>query len=308
MQVLPWRDIAGTASPKSWLAARNNRPIKTILFDMDGVLADVSMSYRVAVVETAKQYGIEVTQDDIVAAKSTGEMNNDWVLTHYLVTNGLSKQKSLADSVTLDEIIRKFQAIYQGTNTTPGLRDKESLLVSIGLMEELKRRCSKGLAVVTGRPRDEAMYFLKLHNITHLFDCVVTMDDAPDKPDPAPVLLALKQLKAIPEEAMMIGDTPSDVIAATRAGVQGFGVLTPSATAVMMSEVYSSFGATNHVPKMVEPLMSKGATAVLLPGLSELLDLVPPVSSISGTKNTTTTTTNSINSRSITSLSTPPPL
>ena len=35
------------------------------------------------------------------------------------------------------------------------LRDKESLLVSIGLMEELKRRCSKGLAVVTGRPRDE---------------------------------------------------------------------------------------------------------------------------------------------------------
>ena len=285
MQVLPWRGMAGTASPNAWLAARDRRPINAILFDMDGVLADVSMSYRVAVVETAKQYGVAVTQDDIVAAKSTGEMNNDWVLTHYLVTNGMSKQKDRQQSsnsrasppaVTLAEITNKFQAIYQGTPGTPGLRDKESLLVSMGLMEELKRRCSKGMAVVTGRPKDEALYFLKLHRLEHLFDAVVTMDDAPDKPDPAPVRLALQQLGATPEEAIMVGDTPSDVIAATKAGVQGFGVLTPAATAAMMAEVYGSFGATTHVPKMVQPLMSKGATAVLLPGLCELLDMVPP--------------------------------
>ena len=227
MQVLPWRATAGTASPTAWLNARSNRPINTILFDMDGVLADVSMSYRVAVVDTAKQYGVLVTQNDIVAAKATGEMNNDWVLTHYLVTKGIAQNNattpttpSPATTVTLEEITAKFQAIYEGNDATPGLRDKESLLVSLGLMEELKRRCSKGMAVVTGRPKAEADYFLRLHNLTHLFDAVVTMDDAPDKPDPAPVRLALAQLGATADEAIMVGDTPSDMIAATKAGVR----------------------------------------------------------------------------------------
>ena len=299
MQKLHWRTKAGSASPKQWLEARNNRPINTILFDMDGVLADVSMSYRVCVVDTAKLYNVTVTQDDIVAAKSTGRMNNDWVLTHYLVTNGLPKT---ATPPTLDEITAKFQIIYEGDpNGTAGLRDKESLLVSMGLMEELKRRCSKGMAVVTGRPRTEALYFLKLHNLSHLFDAVVTMDDAPDKPDPAPVRLALQQLGATPEEAIMIGDTPSDVIAATKAGVQGFGVLTPSATAFMMADVYGTFGATKRIPKMVEPLMRQGATAVLLPGLAELLDLLPPVSGSKrnrsdGSSSTSSTSSNSSNS------------
>ena len=291
MQSLAWRSSAGSASPAAWLQARSGRPINTILFDMDGVLADVSMSYRVAVVETAKLYGINVTQDDIVAAKSTGSMNNDWVLTHYLITNGLGNS---APPPSLDEVTTKFQLLYQGDGKgTPGLRDKETLIVSIGLIEELKRRCSKGIAVVTGRPREEALYFLELHGLTDLFATVVTMDDAPDKPDPAPVKLALERLGASPGEAMMVGDTPSDVIAAKRAGVQGFGVLTPAANASMLQHVYGSIVKKKseennshddihddiiHMPSMVIPLMKNGATAVLLPGLAEMLDLVPPVS------------------------------
>ena len=60
-------------------------------------------------------------------------------------------------------------------------------------------------------------------------------------------------------------------------------MLTPSATASMMMEVYRSFGTTTHVPAMVEPLMNKGATAVLLPGLAELLDVLPAATATSVT-------------------------
>ena len=60
-------------------------------------------------------------------------------------------------------------------------------------------------------------------------------------------------------------------------------MLTPSATASMMMEVYRSFGTTTHVPAMVEPLMNKGATAVLLPGLAELLDVLPAATATTAT-------------------------
>ena len=50
-----------------------------------------------------------------------------------------------------------------------------------------------------------------------------------------------------------------------------------------MMEVYRSFGTTTHVPAMVEPLMSKGATAVLLPGLAELLDVLPAATATTAT-------------------------
>jgi hypothetical protein len=59
--------------------------VAAVLLDMDGVLADVSLSYRVCVTATAARYGVTVTQRDIVAAKATGLYNNDWVLTHHLV-------------------------------------------------------------------------------------------------------------------------------------------------------------------------------------------------------------------------------
>ncbi len=48
------------------------------------------------------------------------------------------------------------------------------------------------------------------------------MDDAPAKPSPEPVLLALKKLNVT--RALMVGDTPDDIRAATGAGVVGIGV------------------------------------------------------------------------------------
>ena len=54
------------------------------------------------------------------------------------------------------------------------------------------------------------------------------MEDAPVKPSPEPVKLALKQLGV--SKAWMIGDTPDDVIASRTAGVLPFGVLTPADT------------------------------------------------------------------------------
>ena len=59
--------------------------IEGVLFDMDGVLANVGSSYREAIVQTAAYFGAKITQEDIAAEKKKGNANNDWVLSKRLI-------------------------------------------------------------------------------------------------------------------------------------------------------------------------------------------------------------------------------
>ena len=81
------------------------------------------------------------------------------------------------------------------------------------------------LAIVTGRPREEAEWFLEREGLTDLFQAVVCMEDGPLKPDPAPVRSAASSLGV--ERAWMIGDTPDDIRAAAAAGAVPIGVVAP---------------------------------------------------------------------------------
>ena len=189
---------------------------EAILFDLDGVLADVSASYRMSIIETAKSFGVSITVDDISAIKAHGNANNDWQVTQrLLLDHGLA--------VSLAEVIGRFESLYQGTETEPGLRATETLLVERPWLESLGRRYS--LAVVTGRPRRDAERFLHDNGIRDLFEALVCMEDAELKPSPMPVRLALERLGVT--RAWMLGDTPDDLVAARAAGVMPVGVAPP---------------------------------------------------------------------------------
>jgi histidinol-phosphate aminotransferase len=202
---------------------------EAILFDMDGVLADVSRSYRQAIVETVRHFGEKITAADIAVETGLGDANNDWVLSRRL----LSKRGVI---VELEEVTRIFEALYQGTDQRPGLRESETLLVDRKVLEDLSRRYRLG--VVTGRPRADAQRFLEKQAIAHCFDAVVCMGDAAAKPDPAPVRLALERLGVT--RAWMVGDTPDDIRAARAAGVLPLGAAfqqddPPDAEALLMA-------------------------------------------------------------------------
>jgi HAD superfamily phosphatase len=190
---------------------------------MDGVIADVSLSYRQAILDTAKAFSADVTHQDINEAKSAGNANNDWILSHRLITNYHARTQTGYSVPTLDVITQKFEDIYQGIPGTPGLRELEKLLISLEEFEKFHHHLP--LAIVTGRPRSDALKFLQLHKLEHLFQYVICMEDAPAKPSPEPVLLAMKHLKV--RRALMVGDTPDDIKAAVGAGVVGIGILSP---------------------------------------------------------------------------------
>lgn len=189
-----------------------------VLFDMDGVLADVSGSYRAAILATAEDFGVTLSTAEIDRAKQRGAANDDWALTQtLLLQHGVE--------VVLEDVVDCFQGHYLGGPDRSGLRERESLLVDRELLTDWRR--SYRLGIVTGRPRAEALAFLERFDLLELFDVVVCREDAELKPSPAPVQLALEQLGC--SQAWMLGDTPDDLVAARGAGVLPIGVLAPCA-------------------------------------------------------------------------------
>jgi len=189
---------------------------EAILFDMDGVLADVSCSYREAIVFAASAFGVSVSADDVRHAKAEGNANNDWVLTQRLL-------RSRGALVELSEVTEAFQHIYLGVGGVAGLRERETLIPDRGLLERLAGRVR--LAIVTGRPRAEAEWFLARAGIADVFEVVVCMEDGPAKPSPEPVRRAMDLLGV--QSAWLVGDTVDDVRAARFAGVLPIGIAPP---------------------------------------------------------------------------------
>ena len=218
-----------------------------LLFDLDGVIADVEASYRRCILETAGRFGVEVTREEVAAEVLAGDANNDWVLTQRIMAG-----KGV--EVSLDDVTKAYQEAYLGTSTSPGLRESEQMLVPVDVLSRLAERLP--LAIVTGRPRAEAEWFLDKEKLTDLFPTVVCMEDGPLKPDPAPVQLARSRLAV--ERAWMVGDTPDDIRAATAAGVLPIGVVAPGPNPTASTAALRESGA-----------------ATVLPAVDDLLQLLP---------------------------------
>ncbi|MCY3547734.1 MAG: aminotransferase class I/II-fold pyridoxal phosphate-dependent enzyme [Gemmatimonadetes bacterium] len=202
---------------------------EALLFDMDGVLADVRRSYRESIVRTCASFGVEAGHELISAVKAAGGANDDWAVTHGVLAGA-------GVEASLEEVTARFEEIYQGTEAEPGLRRHETLIPSRELLEGLAR--SFRLGIVTGRPRADAQRFLREQGVRGCFSAVVCREDAPLKPDPAPVLAALEQLDA--RTAWMLGDTPDDVRAAVGAGVVPVGVVPPGQTEQAATAVWAA--------------------------------------------------------------------
>jgi len=228
-------------------ALRSTLRPKALLLDIDGVVADVGSSYREAICQTAGSFGVQVTRADISAAKAEGHANNDWVLTKRLLERAGIR-------TTLAEVTERFESFYQGSDTSPGLRENERLIPDRALLQRLAGKLP--IAAVTGRPRADFERLLDRFDLRSIFSTSVCMEEATAKPDPAPVLLALSRLGV--SNAWMVGDTPDDILAARAAGVVPLGVLAPDDTN----------------PRTADALEGAGV-ARILSSLSALEDLIP---------------------------------
>lgn len=221
--------------------------VEAILFDMDGVLVDVSNSYRKAIKKTAEYFlGQEILPDEIQAYKNKGHYNNDWDLTEAIIS-------ARGKNVKKEDIIDRFQKYYLGHHFD-GLIQNETWLLALNVLMRL--RSNFKLGIVTGRPRAEAEYVLSRFNLTRYFDILVALEDVPigkTKPDPYSVQLALQQLQV--QSALYLGDTIDDMIAAKSAGVTPVGILTRESANSEQKILLKQYGAVEvleHVNEILE--------------------------------------------------------
>ncbi len=235
--------LPGDAASYDRLAAAFRTVLRpdALLFDLDGVIADESRSYRQTVVATAAAFGLDVDLETVNAIKAAGNANNDWMVTRRLLADA-------GIEVGLDEVTERFEALYQGTGDVPGLRRHERPLVDAEVLRAFAGRLP--LAVVTGRPRRDAERFLSDHGIAGLFTTVVAMEDAPVKPDPGPVRVALDRLGV--RHAWMVGDTPDDIHAARAAGVLPLGIAAPGDDPEVVRGALAGAGAARILDRLDE--------------------------------------------------------
>ncbi len=187
-----------------------------IVFDMDGVLVEVMDSYREAIRETVRHFtGELVSHDEIQNFKNAGGWNNDWLLSHRLITDR-GKDTRYAD------VVEYFNQIFFGQNGD-GLIQNENWMPSEGLLEELAERAD--LAIFTGRAKYEADATLQRYASGIHFHPLIT-DESVANPKPAPDGLQLI-LQAHPDKIIWyLGDTVDDARSAQAAGVPFIGVST----------------------------------------------------------------------------------
>ncbi len=183
-----------------------------ILIDLDGTLVDSVPDLAYCVDEMMKQLGLPTRGLDAV---------RNWV------GNGVQRltERSLVNSVEgmpepalMAKAYPVFLELYK-ENTSQRSRVYDGVVEGIEWMQAQGYR----LACVTNKAAAFTLPLLKDKGLSHYFEVVVSGDTcAEKKPHPMPLLHAAKLLGVEPNNALMLGDSRSDVKAARVAGFHIF--------------------------------------------------------------------------------------
>jgi pyrophosphatase PpaX len=174
--------------------------IKNILFDLDGTLLDTNELIIQSFKHTYQTHlNKDVDKDEII--KSFGEILK---ITLDREFGELSEEAIKTYRNFQVGNFEKLIAIHEGV--------KEGII-------ELNRQGYK-LGVVTSRLNESAIRGLKHFGLMEYFQSIIGADDTDKhKPDPIPAFMALKELGGKPEETIIVGDSPFDILCGKNAGI-----------------------------------------------------------------------------------------
>jgi len=176
-----------------------------VIFDVDGTLVDSNDAHARAWIEAFAEHGITVAYDSVRRAIGMG---SDKLMP---LVAGIKE-----DSADGKKISKRRAEIFKTVSLPrlqpfPRARDLVARLAHDGFT----------LAVASSAKEDELQPLLEVAGVADLIPTRTSSDDADrSKPDPDIVAAAVKRTGCSHERTVMIGDTPYDVEAAKRAGIQ----------------------------------------------------------------------------------------
>ncbi|GAB4470781.1 MAG: phosphoglycolate phosphatase [Burkholderiaceae bacterium] len=181
-----------------------------MLIDLDGTLMDTAPDLAAAANAMRAEFGLPALPVERIAA-FVGKGAE--VLVHRALTGDPDGR---ADAAAFERARAAFYRHYHAVNGThavvfEGVPQALALLRSLGL----------AIACVTNKPREFTVPLLERLGLAPAFDAVVAGDDVREKkPHPAIVLAACARLNLAPAQALMIGDSVNDALAARAAGMR----------------------------------------------------------------------------------------
>jgi len=163
--------------------------IGLILFDIDGVIRSVENSYRLSLKKTVYKFsGWEPSYIDIDNAKNEGIWNNDWDLSLELIKRYIKKENLNLKIPPREEIVKCFEKFYFGGDPNKdskywsGYITNEELLVDKKFFDLIQ---DNGIiwGFVSGAESASAKFVLE-KRLGLKSPPLISMGDAPDKPDP----------------------------------------------------------------------------------------------------------------------------
>lgn len=179
-----------------------------ILFDLDGTLADTNRDLHATMNYILNQYGCDRVETDQVRHMIGGGAR-------MILKRGFDENKFEISDSELDIATERFVDYYD-----QHIDDETVLFNNVENILKAAKRDAIKMAVVTNKREGLAAKLLFRLNIHHYFDVLIGGDTLPErKPNPLPILEAIKRLGGTAKNAIMIGDSEADTASAMKANV-----------------------------------------------------------------------------------------
>ncbi|WP_050616408.1 pyrophosphatase PpaX [Bacillus testis] len=182
-----------------------NTKITTLLFDLDGTLINTNELIIDSFLHTLDNYYPgKYTREDVLPFIGPPLYDTFHSISPEKTEEMILRYRSY-NLEQHDVLVKEYDGVYEAVRALKDAGFKMGIVTT-----KVRRVVEKGI---------------ELCRLEGIFDCIVTLDDVQHaKPHPEPILKALQTLNSKPEETIMIGDNPQDIMAAKNAGTTSAGV------------------------------------------------------------------------------------
>ena len=201
--------------------------LKALVFDMDGTITELSLPLE-AMRQDTKDYFISKGLPPEILEPADGISSSTAKARDYFLSNGCSLEKWNEMDQEVDVILSKHEGYAAAT--------AEPLPGTLAVIEKIR---THGFltAILTNNGRSSVNQIMTQIPLTEHFQIIQTRHESPrPKPHPDGLIKIISDLGGGLEESVYIGDALIDGTAATRAGIEFWGVATGETSADALME------------------------------------------------------------------------
>jgi HAD superfamily hydrolase (TIGR01509 family) len=180
------------------------RPVKAVVFDMDGLLVDTEVLYCEALTAEAAAMGHDLPMD--VLKRMIG---HSWAGSTSVLKAHFGEEFD-TEALREGSIVRFYELAEGGIALKAGVRE---------VLDVLEGRAIPR-AIATSSRRSEVEHHIGHHGLLDRFHAIIASGDYPrPKPNPDPYLIAAERLGVDPADCLALEDSHNGVRAAHAAGM-----------------------------------------------------------------------------------------